>query len=149
MNENRLEFLLAACGANPERWPLPERAAAQLLLAATPRLRELAEAAGGLDLHLEAGRVSPPGIEVQARLTAAILARAKMEEQERPPAPLLRRDDGVAWLGWARPLWPNLVGMAASAALGFFVGWMDIDALAHLLTDEVVGEVTIEEDSSW
>ncbi len=149
MNEKRLEFLLAAYGANPERWPLPERAAAQSLLAATPKLREVAEAARGLDEHLDAGLVLPLGIEVQARLTAAILARAKTAKQERPPAPIPLRDEGVAWLGWLRPLWPNLVGLAASAALGLFIGWMDIDASADVLTDEVFGEVTIEEDLSW
>ncbi|MSO88965.1 MAG: hypothetical protein EXQ89_03210 [Rhodospirillaceae bacterium] len=149
MNEKRLEFLLACYGASPERWPPTERAAAQSLLAATPKLREVADAARGLDEYLEAGPVSSRNIEIQARLAAAILARAKTVKQERPPAPIPLRDKGIAWLGWLRPLWPNLVGLAASAALGLFVGWMDIDALADVLTDEVVGEVTIEEDSSW
>jgi hypothetical protein len=61
----------------------------------------------------------PPADE---HLVAAIIARATAAPQERPlPRPREFR------LGWSLPqLWPQAVGLAAAAVLGFVVGWTDL-----------------------
>jgi len=114
----RFRRLIAAYGADPGRWPPGQRSRAEALLARSPKARALLADAQTLDTLLLAD-VKPPAGE---QLAAAIIARALGQPQERAPAPA--RAAGVAW-SLAR-LWPQAVGLAAAAVLGFVIGWTDL-----------------------
>jgi hypothetical protein len=67
MTHERLQEILDAYGANPERWPAEERAAAAALLARTPALRE---EAARLDVLLDRVPVERPSDGLVERVLA-------------------------------------------------------------------------------
>ncbi len=114
----RFRRLIAAYGADPARWPPGQRGRAEALLARSTGARTLLAEAQRLDALLEAD-VKPPADE---QLAAAIIARATSAPQERAPAPAR----AIA-LDWSLSrLWPQAVGLAAAAVLGFVIGWTDL-----------------------
>jgi hypothetical protein len=114
----RFRRLIAAYGADPARWPPGQRARAEALLARSTTARALLAEARALDSLLMAD-AKPPADE---QLAAAIIARTIDMPQERAPMPAR----AIA-LDWSLSrLWPQAVGLAAAAALGFVIGWTDL-----------------------
>ena len=114
----RFRRLIAAYGADPARWPPGQRGRAEALLARSTGARTLLAEAQRLDALLAAD-VKPPADE---QLAAAIIARATSAPQDRQPAPA--REIGIGWP--LSRLWPQAVGLAAAAVLGFVIGWTDL-----------------------
>jgi hypothetical protein len=114
----RFRRLIAAYGADPARWPAGQRAHAEALLARSSAARARLAEAQAFDALLLADAKAP----ADERLMAAILARAIDVPQERPPAPI--RAFALDWS--LSRLWPQAVGLAAAAVLGFVLGWTDL-----------------------
>jgi hypothetical protein len=114
----RFRRLIAAYGADPARWPPGQRERAEALLARSTAARTLLAEAQAFDSLLMTD-AKPPADE---RLAAAIIARSTAQPQERPSAPA--RAIGLDWSlsRW----WPQAVGLAAAAVLGFVIGWTDL-----------------------
>jgi hypothetical protein len=114
----RFRRLIAAYGADPARWPPGQRSRADALLARSTKARTLLAEARAFDSLLMADAKPPAG----ERLAAAIVARTIGAVQERPLTPAR----AIA-LDWSLVrLWPQAVGLAAAAVLGFVVGWTDL-----------------------
>ena len=116
----RFRRLIAAYGADPARWPPGQRSRAEALLARSDTARALLAEARAFDSLLMAD-AKPPAVE---QLAAAIIARATAWPQERPLATAPARVIGPDW-SFSR-LWPQAVGLAAAAVLGFVIGWTDL-----------------------
>lgn len=114
----RFRRLIEAYGADPTRWPAGERSRGEALLARSDRARRLLAEAQALDALLMAD-AKPAADE---RLAAAVIARATAEPQERRP--VQPREFRLDWS--LSRLWPQAVGLAAAAVLGFVVGWTDL-----------------------
>jgi hypothetical protein len=114
----RFRRLIEAYGADPARWPAGERSRAEALLARSDRARRRLAEAQALDAVLMADAKAA----ADERLIAAVIARATAEPQER--SPVRPREFRLDW-SLAR-LWPQAVGLAAAAVLGFVVGWTDL-----------------------
>lgn len=125
MGLDRLTSLIDAYGADPERWPADERAAALLLLAESAEARAYAEDAAALDALLDRVPLRPT-VTVDPASLAARIARAPARPQPR------RRSFGERWgaerwgfgFGWA-----NVAALAAAGVVGFMVGWTDLTAV--------------------
>lgn len=117
MKLTRFRAILAAYGAQPERWPEGERAAAEALARSS----------------LEAARALAEARALDRALISASLAGVKLEQDEfvmlktrivaaaRP----LMTSKLARWLGFdLTPLqvWPSLAGLALATVLGFGVG---------------------------
>jgi hypothetical protein len=127
----RFRRLIEAHGADPDRWPPPDRAGAEALLARSAAARAALAAARRLDALLAAD-VKPAAGEA---LAARIVARAAASAQERPVGAGRARQAA----GWTLPrLWPQAVGLIAAALLGFAVGW------ANLLPPGLGGGETVD-----
>jgi hypothetical protein len=114
----RFRRLIAAYGADPARWPPGQRSRADALLARSTKARTLLAEARAFDSLLMADAKPPAG----ERLAAAIVARTIDAVQESPLTPAR----AIA-LDWSLVrLWPQAVGLAAAAVLGFVVGWTDL-----------------------
>jgi hypothetical protein len=114
----RFRRLIAAYGADPARWPPGQRSRADALLARSTKARTLLAEVRAFDSLLMADAKPPAG----ERLAAAIVARTIDAVQERPLTPAR----AIA-LDWSLVrLWPQAVGLAAAAVLGFVVGWTDL-----------------------
>ncbi len=116
MSLARLRALLAAYGANPERWPPEERAAARMLLAQSPEAQRWHDAGAQLDALLDLGppRVASPAL-LERIVAAAEPGNTDVSTQGThiaPVAPARRRRPARVWryAGAALPL-------AAAAAL--------------------------------
>ena len=115
----RFRRLIAAYGADPARWPPGRRTRAEALLARSNQARALLAEAQAFDALLRTD-AKPPA---DAPLAAAIIARATALPQERAAGPV-RASFVVEWS--PRRLWPQAVGLAAAAVIGFVVGWTDL-----------------------
>ena len=116
MNETRLKRLIEAYGAEPERWPAGDRAAALALLDASAEARAMVVEARRLDRLLEAvpvGSTAPAATAALRRKIAALL------DAPAPAAPANRVTIGP----WSRTrLWASVAGLAAAGVIGFVVG---------------------------
>lgn len=132
MSLERLAVILDAYGADEERWPPEERAAALALIEASPRARAMLARAAELDRLLDAApAVEPP---------SSALRQAILRTAPRAPAAAPRR------LGWRAAA---AFALAASLVLGMVTGRimpvndpadgsLDVLSLA-LLDDDRVG----------
>jgi len=116
----RFRRLIAAYGADPARWPPGQRERAEALLARSTAARTLLAEAQAFDSLLMTDAKAP----ADEPLAAAIIARAMALPQERPSAPAPVRAIGLDWS--LSRLWPQAVGLAAAAVLGFVIGWTDL-----------------------
>ena len=115
----RFRRLIAAYGAEPPRWPAGRRAQAEALLAHSGKARALLAEAQALDALLTADAKAPAG----EQFAAALIARATTLPQKRVAAPA----PASFILVWSLSrLWPQAVGLAAAAVLGFVIGWTDL-----------------------
>lgn len=139
MKLERFSEILAAYGADAERWPAGERSAAEALLAASPEARAARADTRGLDRLLD--ELPVPQTELDATVVAA-RAIAQSQDRARGRAGMNRR--GWLWLA------PSLTGLAAAALAGFLVGWSEIDATTAIDQDidysGFVASLDVEED---
>lgn len=101
MNEARFSELVSAYGADPERWPVPERAAG---LGFMEQHRDTAERlrsdAAALDAVLKTGRMAPPPPALAERILAAGLTQTRFAPSWARMAAVLALSAGLG-LGWA------------------------------------------------
>ncbi len=138
---DRLTSLIDAYGADPERWPADERAAALLLLAQSAEARAYAREAEVLDGLLDRVPLRPT-VTVDP---AALAARITRTPARRPAARL----GGGARSGFGFG-WPNFAALAAAAIVGFVVGWTDLNGTtpSSSRVDAVVS-LSAADDSVW
>lgn len=111
MTSDRVRALLAAYGADPQRWPQPEREAAWRLADADPGLAsEIAETAA-LDGLLDALPVPAPSPALRVRLKS-IPDRARLRWADRL----------AAFWPFGAP-WRPAAGLVAAALVGIVVGF--------------------------
>ncbi|HEV2957319.1 MAG TPA: hypothetical protein VGX95_14465 [Xanthobacteraceae bacterium] len=116
----RFQRLLDVHGADLARWPQPQRAAAERLLAADGAAAAALAQARALDMLV--AREGPAQADATGVLRA--LAGAPLPPQRRRflwrrwPSELLTLDFA--------PAWPRLAALAGVAALGFVIGLIDI-----------------------
>ena len=136
----RFQRLLDVRGADPARWPQPERAAAERLLAS--------DAAAG-------------GALAQARALDALIARDAAAHTDatrvlrtlasRPLPPQRRR---FLWRRWPSelltlefaPAWPRLAALAGVAALGFVIGLTDLGPITGSTNSEDLTSIVADND---
>jgi hypothetical protein len=142
MTPDRLEELVAAYGADPQRWPADERSAALALLERVPLLHVELDRMAGLDAVLDRWPSPAPRLDAES-LTARITAT----RQARPEVLAKRR------FRWPSLAWPNAAGLAAAALAGFLVGWsgLDSDLLSGAQADNIDRQVmaSVIEDATW
>jgi len=119
----RFQHLLDVHGTDPARWPQPERAAAELLLASD----------GGATAALARARALDAVIarEAEAQADATSVLRSLAAQ------PLPAQQRRFLWRQWPSelltfdfaPAWPRLAALAGVAALGFVIGLTDLGAL--------------------
>lgn len=132
MTPDRVKELLDSYGADPARWPAGEHAAATALLASDPILSAYRDDVRALDDMLnKAAPIAPP-----AALASRILAQAADHAASADVGRNGRRDAASIPQGGiggrlrliGRQLWPEgpawqpAVGLAASLAIGIWVG---------------------------
>jgi hypothetical protein len=102
----RLNELLAAYGASPERWPADERELAMRLIAASPAARAACDDAAAVDRLLDAASMpEAPSAALRARVLASAPQRRLRPAWQRPLAaglPLAAAAVLVLWLATAR-----------------------------------------------
>ena len=118
MKPRRFRKLLGSYGANPERWPEDERAAAVALLAASSEARALRERAETLDRMLDTYRVEAADDALPAQILAAPHNPAFAAVQIDPKAG--RRDLRRGGI------WPQFAALAGACVLGFVIGTSDL-----------------------
>lgn len=142
MTPDRLKELVAAYGADPQRWPAHERSAALALLERVPLLRVELDRMAGLDAVLDRWPSQAPQLDA-----ASLAARITATRQARPEILAKWR------FRWPSLAWPNAAGLAAAALAGFLVGWsgLDSDLLPGAQADNVDRQVmaSVIEDATW
>ena len=123
MNETRLKRLIEAYGAEPERWPAGDRAAAQALLEASAEARAMLAAARRLDRLLEAAPVGSAAPDATAAL------RRKIASLPDAPPPVVRASNVTIGPWSRRRLWASAAGLAAAGVIGVVVGWTQLPPL--------------------
>jgi anti-sigma factor RsiW len=126
----RFQRFLDVHGADPARWPQPERAAAERLLACDGAATAALAQARALD-----GLIAR-NAEAQADATGVLRALAAR------PLPAQRRR--FLWRQWPSelltfdfaPAWPRLAALAGVAALGFAIGLTDVGSIPLGLNGE-------------
>ncbi|MBI3784265.1 MAG: hypothetical protein HY270_12790 [Deltaproteobacteria bacterium] len=115
MSLERLRALLDAYGANPDRWPPQERAAALALLEQSPEAQRWRDASARIDALLD----HAPGFEVSATLIDRSLAAAPTPapSANRTPPPYRHTTRRV----WA---WRIIAAAAPLAAAAVLVLWV-------------------------
>lgn len=110
MNEERFKSLIEAYGANPDRWPQPERDAALKFAQSSPQAQRALDEAALFDRMLDAADTAPVTRDLEARILAKF--------PERKAA--LR----TAWLDALIPAraWAQAAVLAASLGLGLLAG---------------------------
>ena len=137
MTPERFKTLVDAYGADPLRWPDEEREAASIVA----RSGDPATAdARRLDDLLKHWIVPPESPDALARVATAIVARAAAGGGRKTVSELGSHPVPTGLGPWirsigVRPLWPNVIGLAASAALGVLVGMQDTQPSADELVD--------------
>lgn len=142
MTLDRLQELLGAYGADPDRWPLDERPAMLDLLARSDAARELASRAAALDSLLDRVPLKVPTPEVAATLTDRIMRALPPRVAARVEVPIR-----VAF-GW-----PNWAALAAAAVAGLVIGWMSLGVGSGLAAGPELADVlatpAVLEDQLW
>ncbi|MGC2855114.1 hypothetical protein ACM64Y_06535 [Novispirillum sp. DQ9] len=117
MTPRRFETLVAAYGADWDRWPEAERPAALALLAADPALRRRWDEARSLDVLLDRAVVPPMSDGALSSLTRTLMDRLPEAPPPRP-APL------APPRGWDRAAWrQSLVGGLTAIATALCLIW--------------------------
>lgn len=121
MNNEQLQTLLDSHGADPARWPQPQRAAAEHLIAGDATARALLTQAQRLDALLTRSHAA---IADDSAAAGRVLARlTSLPRQDRPfwHWPLVLLDWEFV------PAWPRVAALAGCAAIGFMIGIAGLD----------------------
>ncbi len=138
MDWTRIETLHDAYGANPDRWPEDERAAALTLMARDPeRADALRRDALALDETLSDWVAPPVSHEIADR----------MQTSARPGFLVTLRAKSRSLLGWQGPLWQPAGAFAAALMLGLAIGGVGPDPVAFL-TGETIAQTDAVEDTT-
>ncbi|MCP1335885.1 hypothetical protein [Futiania mangrovi] len=121
MTREMFEDLLDRHGPDLARWPEGTRTAAETLMARDAAAREALAGAQALARMLDTVEVPEPGAALYGRILAEIDAQQ--------PA-------GGNLLGWMRGLWAQGSALAAAAALGLTIGFIEARASTPALTDD-------------
>ncbi|MGC4095061.1 MAG: hypothetical protein QM756_45510 [Polyangiaceae bacterium] len=130
MTLQRFRELASAYGARLERWPAPERALAEQLLAGSVEARTLLAEEGALDDLLSLA--TPPDV-------SADLSRRLAEVPVRNPQ--------ATFSLFKRWLWAPLVGWGAAAALGVVLGISFADVEDDTTTTTASADVSAEQSN--
>ena len=118
----RLNRVLAAYGADPARWPADERAALRDLLETSDQ-HDLPELAGAREIDLVLSTVARPDVPHGALQNALAIS------EKNPKAEVVQLNTltgpGNSWISQrsVREALPLGIALAASLLLGVFVGW--------------------------
>lgn len=139
MDLERLERLLDAYGASPERWPVEERQAALALLDRSAEARARRDLAAQLDALLDAAPAPEPSRDLVARILAAApgvptriggdaagLRRARLWPYVAAAAPLAAAAALALWIRYAPEPSPGVVSEEAIARLGVYEAPTDV-----------------------
>lgn len=133
MTPERFEGLADAWGADLQRWPEAERAAARGLLAREPGLQAMLAHAAALDAVLDAHRIAAPG----AGLVRGVLDAAAASSPRRPQARSGRPRIGWWWSG------------AGAAGLGLAGAAAGVLAVSMALTAAMPASHPSAGDGGW
>jgi len=129
MDVERLRRLLDAYGADPERWPMPDRAGATALLARSAEARAARDAAARLDRVLALA----PAVEPSDGLADRVLAAARPRRRNVAPrrilaavVPLAAAAGLVLWLARTPPRGGNVLTPDAILQLGDYTAPSDV-----------------------
>jgi hypothetical protein len=145
----RFQHLLDVHGADLARWPQPQRAAAERLLATDGIATSALAQARALDALI--ARETPAEADATGVLRALVA---------RPLPPQRRR---LLWRRWPSelltldfvPAWPRVAALAGVAALGFVIGLVDLGPMtvsangedpASIVADNDIGAVVFAPD---
>jgi hypothetical protein len=149
MTITRFQHLLDVHGADLARWPQPQRAAAERLLATDGTAVAARAQARALDALIARETPTPADAAGVLRALAA-----------RPLPPQRRR---FLWRQWPSelltldfvPAWPRVAALAGVAALGFIIGLVDIGPMTvgtngedpvSIVADNDIGSVVFAPD---
>ncbi len=146
---DRLKTLLAAYGADPDRWPETERAAARGLLASSVEARADARDAGMIDALLAHAALRHETTIDPAALTARIVGTPQRASYQTAATGGRSRAAGAA--SWFAFGWPNVAALAAAGIVGFLVGWSDLGTGTASNRDvlDLMTPVTVMEEPLW
>ena len=136
----RFQLLLDVHGADPARWPQPERDAAERLSAADAAAAAALESARALDALIARDTAA------HADATGVLRALAA-----RPLPPQRRR---FLWRCWPSelltlefaPAWPRLAALAGVAVLGFAIGLTDLGPITLTTNSEDLTSIVADND---
>lgn len=127
MTPDRVMTLLDAYGADPVRWPEAERNAAMALINADPALAARRDEAAALDGLLMQAETPRPSADLARRILESAAGHG-----EAMPASSPQRGFTFGVFSWLRqagqqiwpqgPAWQPALGLAASLAVGIWVG---------------------------
>ncbi len=135
MNETRLEAIIDAYGAAPERWPNAERAAALALLKRSDRARIAWVEAAALDSLMVGEEPPQPSGDLMGRLQAI------GETTETPRRPAKARP---LFGGFLEPVRAPAVAAFAAIALAFVAGLAVPTSFGTLQTDTGAPAVVVQ-----
>lgn len=139
MTVDRLRALLDAFGADADRWPADERAAALALIASSVDARALRDEAAQLDLLLDEDPVAAPSDLLVARVLASAPKPARRRRAVGWLVPLAMAA-GLAWVWLGRGVMP-MADPLPIAALGVYEVGSD-----ELLS---LSDVAMADDDTW
>jgi hypothetical protein len=149
MTLTRFQRLLDVYGADPARWPQPERDAAERLLASDAAAAGALAQARALDALIVRDAQAPADA---TRVLRALAARRLPSQRRR-----------FLWRRWPSelltlefaPAWPRVAALAGVAVLGFVIGLSDLgpiavgtnsDDLTSIVADNDIGAVVFAPD---
>ena len=135
MTLKEFQHLLDLYGGDRRLWPMALRGDADALLAGGGAAGELMAAAQALDRLLETAADAQPRPGLAADIMAMAAAAPQITIPARPRLP-------------TRPILGGLAGLAASALLGFVVGWSGLllpGSASADLSDQFLGTIYTEE----
>lgn len=139
MDAQRFEDMVEAFGANPDRWPMSERAQALAFERANPeRALEIRNRAAALDSVLETARVAEPSDALASRILAAGIAETRFAPRWAQIAAVLALSAGLG-LGWGGASLEDAAGGEGAAYAAAFseLGDDGFEDLADWIQDEV------------
>lgn len=117
----RLEQVLDTYGADPSRWPVPERAALEVLVETQHQARKLLSEAQALEHVLDAAPVVKASDALKARIVAAAANDPVREASVVPVTASPGRSRHSIRLRRVTLMWPA-AALAASFAFGLYLG---------------------------
>jgi hypothetical protein len=135
----RVRAILSSYGANPDRWPAEERAAAGIALAGSAGLRNLAVEEGTLDASMSAAGDVFASATLRARLVADFEAFAERQSRKLHTRLLLATDAIKEFVWPGAPWWKPAFALSLSIVVGVSAGLLVLGPL----TDQSEGDQVV------